>query len=515
MQWQKDRKGITMQYILNASQMKQLDAYTIEEIGIPSMVLMERAALAVADAVSAGLPSPAKIAAVCGVGNNGGDGVAAARILRARGYEAAIIVVGDQGKASQQMKQQLEIARHFQIPILNQIEENEYNGIIDALFGIGITREIEGEYAEAVAWMNRQKALRFSVDMPSGIHTDNGSVCGIAVKAHVTITFGYEKPGLLFYPGRDYAGKVLVADIGFPKDAYMAEVLQPKQISYGREELQRMPERPSYSHKGTFGRVLIIAGSEGMSGACVMAAKAAYRIGAGLVQVLTTSCNRMIVQTALPEAVVTTYEDVCEIEKLEEAYEAASAIVAGPGLGKSEGSLALVQDVLSLQEKYQGSKPLVLDADALNLLAEQTFWKEKEQDFQMPSGCILTPHAKELARLLDVGVAEVKQDFLPKIEEMQTRLPGSVLVAKDACTVVSAEDFLYLNRSGCEAMATGGSGDVLAGILGGLLAQGLFLSEAARLGTYVHGLAGEAAAEKRAGFSVLAGDIIESIGCWK
>lgn len=503
-----------MQYVLNAAQMKAVDSYTINQVGIDSMVLMERAALAVADVMQQCVPLPAKIISICGIGNNGGDGIAAARILAARGYEVSICMVGDMDKASSGCKKQLMTARHLGMDVSNHIRQDEYNGIIDALFGIGITREVSGDYAGAVRWMNGQNAPVVSVDIPSGIHTDTGKVCGVAVRAAHTVTFGYEKTGLLLYPGREYAGKVTVADIGFPDAAFLKKQMEFKQITYTKEDLCHMPARPADSHKGTYGKVLVIAGCEGMSGACYMAVKAAYRIGAGVVQVFTVESNRVILQTSLPEAIVSTYETEDDFSALEEYYRKATSVVLGPGIGKSGRSVRLVEKVLQLQNENV-DKRLVVDADGINIIAEHSpFVKTADGNasYQLPAGCVFTPHPCELARLLARDVAAVKDDMIGSALDALSKMPGCVVVAKDACTVVAGEDTIYLNQSGCDAMATGGSGDVLSGIIGGLLAQNVPLEEAARLGVYVHGLAGENAAAKRAGYSVMSGDLIDSIG---
>lgn len=503
-----------MRYVLDAAQMKAIDSYTIGQIGIDSMVLMERAALAVADSMEAHVPPPARIISVCGMGNNGGDGIAAARILAGRGYQVSICLVGNTDKASEGCKRQLMIAKRLGLAVSNQMEPAEYNGIIDAMFGIGITREITGDYAGAVRWINEQDAYVVSVDMPSGIHTDTGQVCGVAVRAAQTVTFGYEKTGLLLYPGREYAGKLTIADIGFCDVLTVEELLNPRQITYAEEDLKRLPKRMPHSHKGTYGSVLVIAGCEGMSGACYMAAKAAYRMGAGLVQVFTAESNRVVLQTSLPEAVVSTYETEEDFEILEEYYKKASSVVLGCGIGQSKRSIRLVEEVLRLQQKYE-DKGLVLDADGINILAGLSPYVKRKEDksfYQMPKGCILTPHLREMARLSAKDIAEIKNDMTGSAAALAAEMPGCVIVAKDASTVAAGEDTIYLNQSGCEAMATGGSGDVLSGIIGGLLAQKMPLEEAARLGVYVHGLAGENAAKKRSGYSVMAGDLIESIG---
>lgn len=515
-----------MKYICDSKQMKAIDTYTIEEIGIPSLVLMERASLCVAEQMQTLVAAPARILVLCGTGNNGGDGMAVARILAQRGYTVDIFLPATGHRITKEAKKQFEIAKALAIPVYDQMDWDSrmsvYDGAIDAFFGIGLQRAIEEPYASAVQAVNSSGIPVVAVDMPSGIHTDNGKVCGVAVKADITVTFGYEKPGLLLYPGREYAGKVVACHIGFPEKQQLPEQLWPKYICYDEEDMKRLPKRPADSHKGTFGRVLVIAGSEGMSGACQFAARAAYRMGAGLVQIYTVESNRSILQSTIPEAIVSTYDN--DFSDLESAYEQATAIICGCGIGVSSRSRKLLQKVLLLQQNHP-SKSLVLDADALNILAEmsaekgQSFLEVKREsslfssEFPMPKGCILTPHIKELSRLCGIPVKELAFNLWEVMNQIQDRIPGNCAVlAKDATTLVAGGNHLYMNVSGCHGMATGGSGDVLAGLIGGLLAQGMDTVEAARLGVFLHGRAGEQASDHRKAYSIMASDIIESIG---
>lgn len=548
-----------MREVYKAAQMQALDAYTIEQMGLDGLVLMERAALAVADRAGALFAckseteqSYSKILVLCGMGNNGGDGIAAARILYERGRQVEIVLVGDYGKASPSMKKQLAIVKNMDIPILqaqkcdvNQILFHEYNGIIDALFGIGLSRDVQGVYKDMIEAVNGAGKPVLAVDMPSGIHTDTGRICGVAVEADETVTFGYLKPGLLLYPGRGAAGNVTVADIGFARkpfgDGY---------ITYDKQDLSGMPYRPACSHKGTYGKVLVIAGSKGMAGAALLSAKAAYRIGAGLVKVLTDEENRQVIQTALPEAIVSTYKDEIEDNLLQDACAWADAVVLGPGIGREKSGRKLVRQVLKWKEEEEirckkqaadtkeevcpaapdkREKTLVMDADALTILSEMPQYFEKKSQFgdkegeentavtgcrslHLPVHCILTPHLRELSRLLQVDVPALAENLPYYARKALGEEKEIVMVAKDSATVVADEQYLYINQSGCEAMATGGSGDVLSGVIGGLLAQGMQTAQAARLGVYIHGLAGEKAAERRASYSVMAGDILDALG---
>ena len=398
-----------MKKLANADQMKRIDGYSIEEIGIPSLVLMEKAALSVALEIKREMnslkSSNNKILAVCGVGNNGGDGVAALRILKEWGYEGAVLLVGDENKASEQMKVQLSIARKLSIPVMNyrELEDkhflwNEYTVIIDAIFGIGLSKEVTGIFDEVITDINeasyqkREACKVFAVDIPSGIHASTGKVMGNAVKADTTVTFGVNKMGLVLYPGCEYAGKIIVEDIGFPQLA--VEQADNNAFCYEKEDIKRLlPERKNDSNKGTYGKVLVIGGSENMAGACYFAANAAYTMGAGLVKVMTEKVNRVIVQTILPEALLYTYEE-STIEEEKEAIlkelDWATVIVLGPGLGKKRSAEYLVDWVLEYAKV-----PVIIDADGLNLIASAGKFERVLQKQNL----ILTPHLKEMERL--------------------------------------------------------------------------------------------------------------------
>lgn len=507
-----------MQKVVTSSQMKAIDSFTIEEIGIPSMVLMERAALRVVDVVKQHSNLGDKILAVCGTGNNGGDGIAVARILKCEGYEAAILLVGDESKASEQSKEQLKIARNLGISILNNININEYTIIVDGLLGIGLNKPVTGIYEEIINTINSGKHLVFAIDIPSGLSADLARPLNIAVKADYTITFGYQKVGLTLYPGCEYAGEVVVADIGFPQAAFDA-VNKTAGIScsvYDDSDKRKLPIRHTYSNKGTYGKVLIIAGSNNMSGACYLSAKAAYSCGAGLVKVMTVEENRVIMQQLLPEALLYTYtskalEDPSKIEEMIEQIHWATAIVIGPGIGINLDSKRLLNLVIA-----HAKAPLLIDADGLNILASMNCKKDEAVFIQetivnmLPKDTILTPHIKELSRLINMPVEEITSNLL-KIADECTHNNELIFAIKDPRTIAAYKEERYINISGNNGMATGGSGDVLTGIIGGFIAGGLSPWEAAKLGVYIHGLAGDKASEKKGCYSMLASDIIEAL----
>ena len=505
-----------MDYTVTGAQMKQIDADTINRIGIPSMVLMERAALAVCAAAERlvrdvhSRKSPARILIACGTGNNGADGIAAGRILHGRGYEVTVLLAGNEARASSEHGRQRQIAEQLGVPVaaFRDFVPGDCDVIVDALFGIGLDREITGEYRELISLLKEKResgAKVVAADIPSGIHADTGELLGIALKADVTVTFGYLKTGLCLFPGKAYAGEVEVADIGF-SDASLVrtgwDALLP-----GENDLGRIPERRADGNKGTFGKVLVIAGSRGMSGAAYLAALAAYRSGAGLVKALTVPENRVILQSQLPEAIVEVYEpekisgDDASRSFFEEQCDWADVIVMGPGLGQELYVEALVEAVLS-----HAYVPIVLDADALNCVAAHPHLTR-----YFTENIIITPHIGEMARLTGLAAEELKREPLRAARAYSARF-GVVCVMKDAVTVTSdKEGGAWINRSGCSAMAKAGSGDVLTGVIAGLLARGMECADAAALAVYIHGRAGERAAERFGVDGVLAHNLADCI----
>ena len=553
-----------MKYLVTGKQAVMIDRYTIEEMGVPQLVLMERAALAVAEEVSDCIQDKKhdRILVVAESGNNGGDGVAAARILCQRGYRAEVWALGGIRRPSDAYIKQTELAKRAGVPFITPPEAGEdnaedavsgYRVIVDAIFGVGLTREVGGVQKDAVDRINRARASAESgmtviaVDIPSGITSENGEILGTAVKADRTVTFGFEKVGMRL--AKEACGTVLVREIGFylPEwfgtgafgDVQSTEDGTEKEtcfISYEKEDVPALlPKRSADGNKGSYGRVLVAAGSEDIYGAAYLAAEAAYRTGCGLVKVVTHENNRAMLQQALPEALMLTYGSACSREEkgqdrtagpeeiisvFEEEFRKsvrwASVIILGPGLGQTDTSRFLLETVLK-----EAVCPVIADADAINLLSEQTGLLE-ETAGQRP--LILTPHMLEMTRLTEQtqhperqALEKLKKERIGITEETAKRY-RACLVLKDACTVVTGggpdgagESMVYLNGSGCDAMAKGGSGDVLTGMIAGLIAQGLPAPKAARTGVYLHGLTGETAAKKKGRYGVIGRDLIESI----
>lgn len=498
-----------MRTVVTDSQMREIDRFAMDQIGIPSMVLMERAALSVAEAIEARAGKEDRIWAACGSGNNGADGIAVSRMLYLKGYQAGILLMGERERGSREYLAQLSIAQKVGVPILESScalpEGCEL--LIDAVFGVGLNREIEGALKERLELLKRWKPkATVAVDIPSGINGDTGQIMGIALKADLTITFGYEKLGTMLYPGKEYSGRVLVADIGFPPCPLLKESRAYFTLEEGDENL--LPDRPAYSNKGSFGRVLIAAGSRNMSGAAYLSALAAYRTGAGLVKIFTDHENREILQTKLPEAILTTYAAE-EAEKQTEAFQAllkaqcqwADVIVLGPGIGRGPDAVLVTKGILE-----NALVPVILDADGLNIVAEHP-----ELTNYFNENTILTPHLGEMARLTKTSVEHIRTHLISTAREYADRL-GVTCLLKDAVTIGALKDkSTYVASSGNSAMAKAGSGDVLTGIIAGLVAMGMETGRAAAFGSWLHGRAGDLVREKSGAYSLLAGELAEEI----
>lgn len=488
-----------MKYLVSAAEMKQYDSDTIEKLGIPAAVLMERAALWACACVCKRLAAQEEgtVLILAGYGNNGADGLALARLLAeqqtADRAEVEVWCVGDAAKATALWKLQRRILENYDVKMSAKPQRAEYTIIVDALFGVGLCRRLEGIYYDAVECLNRLRGFKLALDAPSGIDCDTGDILGTAVRADETVTFSFCKRGLVLYPGCEYTGALTVVPVGITQKAFFGR--EPEWFAYDEPVCALLPGRNPAGHKGSFGRLLLLAGSKGMAGAACLAAEAAYRTGAGMVKVATVEENRVILQGAVPEAMVETGGE------LSGALEWADVIVAGPGLGTDERARRLLSQGLERTDK-----PLVIDADGLNLLAGEP----KLQSLLLGrtnANLVLTPHIGEMSRLTGQPPAELKRSPAYYGRELAARL-HAVVAVKDARTFICREEgACCVNLTGNDGMATAGSGDVLAGVIGGLLAQGADAFTAACAGTYLHGAAGDRISEKLGGYSCMAWDI--------
>ncbi len=488
-----------MKYLLNSEQMKKMDFAVIHEVGILSAVLMERAALAAVEVLENHFPLK-NVLVVCGSGNNGGDGFAIARLLHLKKKKVTILFAGKETSCTEETALQKKICEKYQIPICRKWENDEYTSIVDALFGIGLSRDVEGSYRELIEKINAHPAKVLAVDIASGISADTGNKMGVAVKADATVTFAYEKIGHILYPGAEYSGRIFCSDIGIGPEGTSQHL--PACYTYEQSDLSRLPKRSPYSHKGTYGRALLIAGSQNMSGAAYFSGMAAYRTGTGLVQIFTEPCNRSILQQLLPEAILTTEDwQKADQRKIAEKLDWANAVGIGPGLGISKEKEGIVREVVR-----NARRPLVIDADGLNLLKDQMeILKQKE------GPVILTPHIMEMVRISKKPKEAILKDLIGAAKDL-AKTYGVICVLKDARTIVTDGEEVYINQSGNHGMAVGGSGDVLTGMITGLLAQKMEPFEAAKLGVYLHGLAGDEAKKEIGAYAMTASDLVNQIG---
>ncbi len=495
--------------IAKAAAMKAMDGYAIETMGVSSVWLMENAARAVTEQVLALLGGAGNAVVFCGSGNNGGDGVAAARFLLEAGCCVRCFLTGRREKLTAdtaEMERRLQKAGGALEPFTQEAARAalaDCGVIVDALFGTGLNAELRGNGLEAVRLMNASSAPVVSCDIASGIATDTGQVLGDAVRADVTVTFSMAKPGQLLPPGMLYTGRLVVADIGIPQQAQDS---QPTVGEYVTEPYvrARLPKRLRDAHKGDFGKLLLLCGSTGFTGAAVMAAKAALRTGAGLVSLGVPEAVYSIVATRAAEEVMV-FPLPCDAAgrlsdgawpEIQPRLAKSDACLIGPGLGRSEALDRLVALVIA-----QSKIPLVVDADGINALSGHI-------DVVRGAACpvVLTPHDGEFARL--GGNLEEDRFTATALLSRQT---GAVVVRKGYRTVTACGDTLYVNSSGNPGMATGGSGDVLSGVLLALLGQGLPPEEAAACGVWLHGAAGDLCAAKIGEYGMLPTDLIEAL----
>lgn len=492
-----------MKYLLTAAQSGIADRYAMEEIHIPSLVLMERASLAVAEKVLSEYTENSRILIAAGTGNNGGDGVAIARMLFEKGFSPEILLAGDPAKYSPQMKQQLDIISYYK-PVFIEHIEKEYDLIVDAVFGFGLFREVRGVFAEIIREINESHAKVISVDIPSGIHTDTGEVMGTAVRADETVTFTAGKPGLFLDPGRSYAGKVCIKEIGIP---VKAEHLRDNMICILEEDdLFGLNNRDEAGNKSTFSKILVIAGSESMFGAAYLSACAALKTGAGMVKVFTHRINRTPLASLMPEALMDLYtEEDFDQKKLIEDIQWADVCLIGPGLGQNTISERITETFIRANDK-----PFVMDADALNIMSVHPEWWQL-----INKKCIITPHIGEMSRLTGISFRELKRDPVKAARTFALKHHVSC-VMKDARTVTAEPDgTVWINIRGNSTLATAGSGDVLSGIIAGILGQNikcnLHISSEGAAGAFIHGVCGEKAGERFGRAAAMAGNLLAFI----
>ena len=523
-------------YIVTASEMKMIEQHVFDEIGISALVLMENAGRAIAEEADRYLtahhysslkhrPSVRdRWVILTGKGNNGGDGLVCARHLLSLGYEVEILYAVEPDQLRGEAAIQRDIAMKLGIPHYmyvhgtdsgNRMEWNRYVGIIDTLLGTGTVGEPREPFASLIHEANNSGLPIIAADIPSGLNADTGAVAAACIQADVTVTLSHCKRGLLLYPGAAAAGDVITRDIGIPielaRQFNVTVYRLDEALIKRRFGLHVPPERRADTHKGTYGHVLIAAGSLSMSGAGILCVKAALRAGSGLVSwAVPKRLTEKLIGT-VPEAMIQGLDDLesgqwmnTEPEAIVNLAQGKQALVVGPGLGRWSDD---IDWLLHIWNELQ--LPIVIDADGLNMLSEgmhAASWSKRS------APTVITPHPGEMARLCGITTAEVQQDRIG-IASHYAKQHEVIVVLKGARTIIAAPNGeVYINTTGNPGMSTGGSGDVLAGIIGGLLAQGLKPIEAAVIGVFWHGLAGDRAASSRhCGASLIAGDIIEAL----
>lgn len=500
------------QYVVTASQMKQYDANTIARFKMPSLLLMERAALVtVEELIRVRGDEPCRAVVLAGCGNNGGDGLAIGRLLMLQGYKVTFVLLGDEAKCTEETTRQICILREYGAQIYGTTQDGEYDIVIDALFGVGLSRDVEGICRDAIEWINASNAYVCSVDIASGISADTGRVMGCAVRADMTVTYGFRKLGHILYPGAEYTGSLVCRQMGIDERSFLGEV--PSWYTYTGADSYVLPERKPDGNKGTFGKALLIVGSRQTAGAAMMAAKSTFRMGAGMVRIVTAAENAEAILQYVPEAMLLTYsenddEKLSFMRQLRDAAEWADCILVGPGIGMGSTAYELLRFSIT-----ESNLPLVIDADGLNLLAEHEELREAlMRCTDARRTVILTPHLGEFARLYGCSITQAGEHLTEYPIELSERLK-CIVVCKDARTIVvqAGAGCGYVNTAGNAGMATAGSGDVLAGMVTGLVVQNISGMDAAVAGVYLHGIAGDLAAERETDVSMTATDIIERI----
>jgi len=484
-----------VQKILNIHQLRELDRYTIAHEPISSIDLMERACKAFVRWFTFHYDSAMKVAVVCGTGNNGGDGLGIARLLAGQGYRVAVWIVRG-GQESEDFTTNFERLNDVLVP--NDFETGmttfpDCELLIDAVFGSGLTRPVTGAYEAAVHAMNRTDATRVAVDIPSGLFADQHSD-GAIVKAAFTLTFQLPKLAFMMAENQDYVGTWKKLDIGLDK-SFIRNATSSRFYMTRKTAGKILQPRGKFSHKGDFGHALLITGSRGKMGAAVLAARAALRAGVGLLTAHVPFGGNTILQSTVPEAMLSLDASESTISKIPELANY-QAIGVGPGLGQSE------ETGRALVSAMEAGKPMVIDADALNLISSHREWLHL-----IPPGSILTPHPKEFERL--AGPWENEFERLKKQEDLARKLKCVVLIKGAHTAIATPAGDVTFNSTGNPGMATGGSGDVLTGVLTSLLAQGYPAIDAALLGVYLHGFAGDLAAREMGEHSLMAGDLTD------
>jgi NAD(P)H-hydrate epimerase len=505
--------------ILNAAQMREADRATIHDVGIPSVVLMENAGRQIVAALESLYDDLAerRVAIVAGKGNNGGDGFVVARTLHQRGVETTVFLVGHVAEVKGDARINLDILGRLGVTVVEVADESAWelhfsevsphDLVIDAMFGTGLSTPLQGLHQTVVADLNASGIPIVSIDLPSGMSADTPELIGDCVEASVTVTLGAPKLPLVLPPAEQKSGEVVIADIGIPAGV-IEQVDGPRIELITRDALRPViPPRAPDAHKGDFGRVLIVAGSLGKSGAAALAADGALRSGAGLVTVACPrSCLPMVAahgREYMTLALEETPDGTVHFAAAEAILDIdADVIAVGPGLGRGEGVATFVRELVEKSEQ-----PLVLDADALNAVADEPAVLQGREGRDL----IITPHPGEMARLMGCRTDDVQADRLGIAQDFARRHHAYVILKGYRTLIATPAGPVFVNPTGSPGMATGGTGDVLTGMVAAWLAQLLDAEAACRVAVYLHGAAGELADADAGEVSMVAGDLADHI----
>jgi len=503
--------------VVSAQQMREIDRRAIEGYGIPGVVLMENAGLQVVRVLEQRFSPLAhkKVAVIAGRGNNGGDGFVIARHLFNRRCQVKVYLLGRRDQIRGDARTNLEIISNMGLDIreiisLEELDDlSNFDLLIDAILGTGISSAVEGFYREVIDLMNDSHRPIISVDIPSGLSSDTGQLIGPSIKASITVTFGLPKISLLTYPAAKQVGELIVADIGLPRSLLEEEDIKVNLLTPGIVR-GYIPSREPDAHKGDFGHLLIIAGSWGKTGAAAMAGQAALRAGAGLVTLALPKSLNLTMETTIPEVMTLplpeTTEGTIDQRAKERIYDfldhtRIQVVVMGPGLTTHPSTSQLVRELVE-----ELSLPVVLDADGINAICSYLHLLRGRK-----APLIMTPHPGEMARLCELSVQEIQKDRLG-IAQRFAQTHKVHLVLKGAISVIADEQgVLFLNPTGNPGMATGGMGDVLTGMVGSFIAQGWPLRESVNTAVYLHGLAGDLASQDLGPMGLTARDLIDRI----
>jgi NAD(P)H-hydrate epimerase len=496
--------------LLTKEQAQELDRIAIEQMGIPGVELMGRAGSAVADYAQnmiAGIHNP-KIAIVCGKGNNAGDGYKAALELQKVGLKPNIFIIPDKKEIKGDSLFYFEQCIKENITLKHSIEppKQKYDLIIDAILGTGFEGKLRNSVLEYAKWINDQNSLVLSIDIPSGVDANNGNIADNAIMADATVTMGMTKVGMTLEQGKSHCGDIIPVDIGFPNNYDELPGLKYRRVDEDLAYIYlKAPDVSTYKHRQ--GKVLIIAGSSGMTGAAILASLGAIRSGAGLITTCAPKSLNNIYETNIIEGLTVSCEDDGKgyfteknYNEIEKYFDWSDTILIGPGLGQNDFTKKLVKMVVTNYDK-----PLVIDADGLSCFAENMeLFKEIKSEY------IITPHYGELVRLFDKNNANINNNIIKYLQKYVSKFKGT-LVAKNAPTLIAHGNEVTVNSTGNQGLATGGTGDVLSGVIASFVAQGIPASIAAELGVFIHGKAADFVAEQKGYRGMIASDLLDML----